>query len=176
MINKERKDVLLMEAIAEALVRQKRSSRVLVKVDAEGTSLTLGEGEHLAYRLPFVGLWVGKEPGSPIRFSKSRGFADTSTDLFYDLQHVPFLDEWNGEQLASGQTLPAKEAFYTDYFDNGLAYRAFVFTPEGKEEIKGREEDIKSEMGREGANTRKDVYGQETIFDLFEEAEYELGL
>lgn len=173
----ERKDALLMEAIAEALVRQERSSRILLKVDVEGTSLTLGAGEHQTYLLPFIGLWVGKEPGSSIRYSKGGGFAGKSTDLFYDLQRVPFLDEWDGiispwEQPESGQTLPAKESFYADEFDNGLAYRAFIFTPEGKEEIEGREEDVKLETdGVTGpaVNMRKDSDSKGTFFDLFNE-------
>ena len=140
--NNERKDTLLMEAIAEALVRQKRSSRILLKVNTEGTSLTLGRGEHRPYALPFTGLWVEKESGSSINYSKDGGFAGKATDLFYDLQLIPFLDEWDGithpwEQQFGEQTLQDKDAFYLDHFDNGLAYRAFTFTPEGKEKIEG---------------------------------------
>ena len=170
--NNERKDTLLMEAIAEALVRQKRSSRILLKVNTEGTSLTLGRGEHRPYALPFTGLWVEKESGSSINYSKDGGFAGKATDLFYDLQLIPFLDEWDGithpwEQQFGEQTLQDKDAFYVDHFDNGLAYRAFTFTPEGKEEIEGREEDVERETNvvtRPG--TKAD---QETFFDLFNE-------
>ena len=173
--NNERKDTLLMEAIAEALVRQNRSSHILLKVDSEGTSLILGGGDHRTYVLPFIGLWVGKEPGSSIRYSKGGGFAGKVTDLFYDLQLIPFLDESNGitipwEQPFGEQTLPDKEAFYADEFDNGLAYRAFIFTPEGKKEIEGREEDVKletDEVAERDVNIRKDPAGKGTLFDFF---------
>lgn len=180
MNNNERKDTLLMEAIAEALVRQKRSSSILLKVNSEGTSLTLGRGEHRTYALPFTGLWVEKESGSSISYSKDGGFAGKATDLFYDLQRIPFLDEWDGiilpwEQQFSEQTLPDKDAFYVDHFDNGLAYRAFTFTPEGKEEIEGREEDV--ERGTDGltgpaVNIRKDPNSEDPFLDFF--AKYDL--
>lgn len=175
--NNERKDALLMEAIAEALVRQKRSSHILLKVDSEGTSLTLGGGDHRTYVLPFIGLWVGKEPGSSIRYSKGGRFARNSTDLFYDLQLIPFLEESNGitipwEQPFGEQTLPDKEAFYADEFDNGLAYRAFIFTPEGKEEIEGREEDVELETDGAAVNIRKDPNSKEAFLNFF--AEYNI--
>lgn len=173
--NNERKDTLLMEAIAEALVRQKRSSHILLKVYAEGTSLTLGVGDHQPYVLPFTALWVGKEPGSSIRYSKGRGSARNLTDLFYNLQMIPFLDEWDGitnewNQLYNRHVLQDKEPFYVDEFDNGLAYRAFLFTPEGKEEIEGRKEDVELETdGVTGPveDARKDSYGEDPFLDLF---------
>lgn len=175
--NNERKDALLMEAIAEALVRQKRSSHILLKVDEEGTSLTLGRGDHNIYSLPFISLWVGKEPGSSIRCYKGGGFAGKSTDLLYGLQQIPFINDWDKITSSWGQPfgerrLPDNEAFYVDEFDNGLAYRAFIFTPEGKEEIEGREEDVELETyGAAGpdVNIRKGSNSKETFFDLFDE-------